>query len=316
MVDCLSQTQPEHLTSREPVSEFKRSALATDNTKYVTKTDVAAYYEFVDHELLEEELLAQTSDEAAIEAVVGLLGRVMRRRVGLPQVHKCSDVLGDIYIDPVRRRLTRLGYTVFTYSDDFRICSPSLGSARSALDACAIEVRQLGLVLNERKTFTYHVKNYRKSLDSFELAERRLFEAGDDASLLDLDVDLYDDEGELSDETANLTLGPIPAQGEVDQDEAIEEGAPSADETQNDPNSPQANAARRAWRLWIEEDESEDAQGRNDAAITQTLLSRALARLGAIGDPGPLANLTAAAIRASSHASDRALSPELRTERT
>jgi hypothetical protein len=29
------------------------------------------------------------------------------RRVGLPQVHSASDVLGDTYIDPVRRRMLR-----------------------------------------------------------------------------------------------------------------------------------------------------------------------------------------------------------------
>jgi hypothetical protein len=42
---------------------------------------------------------------------------------------------------------------VFTYSDDFRLASESLGDARAALDECAMEVRTLGLVLNEHKTF-------------------------------------------------------------------------------------------------------------------------------------------------------------------
>jgi len=79
-------------------------------------------------------------------------------------VHTASDILGDTYIDPVRRRMLIRGYATFTYSDDFRIASQTLGAARAAVEACAEEVRGLGLVLNDRKTYTYGTRKYRESL--------------------------------------------------------------------------------------------------------------------------------------------------------
>jgi hypothetical protein len=146
------------------------------DVKYVSKTDVTAYCEFVDHELPCAELIAQTGEELAAESLTELLASALGRGVGLPQVHPSSDVLGDTYIDPARGRLLRRGHAVFTYSDDFRIASRSLGDARASLEACAEEVHALGLVLNERKTYTYRTAKYRDSLTSFADAERRLFE--------------------------------------------------------------------------------------------------------------------------------------------
>jgi hypothetical protein len=173
LVTLIGESLPEHLVRRRAISEFRLSPLSAESVRYISKTDVASYYEFVDHELLADELLAQTGEAPAIEALLELLGGVMGRRVGLPQVHKASDVLGDTYIDPVRRRLRRAGYDVYTFSDDFRIASASLASARDGLEACAAEVRRMGLVLNEAKTFTYTVANYRLFTDECGVSTAR-----------------------------------------------------------------------------------------------------------------------------------------------
>jgi hypothetical protein len=90
----------------------------------------------------------------AVDSLLAVLASTMGRSVGIPQVHPASDVLGDTYIDPVRRRMIRHGYYTFTYADDFRITAASLGRARAAVEACAIEIRRRGVVLNERKTLT------------------------------------------------------------------------------------------------------------------------------------------------------------------
>jgi len=175
LVELIRQTLPENLRQRCPVAEFRQAPLDLLDAAYISKTDVTAYYEFVDHQNLADELIDHTGEEPAIEVLTDLLGEVMGRRVGLPQVHTASDVLGDTYIDQTRRRLLRRGHATFTYSDDFRIASASLGEARAALEACAEEVRALGLVLNDRKTYTYRTEKYRRSLTSFADAEKRLF---------------------------------------------------------------------------------------------------------------------------------------------
>ena len=43
------------------------------------------------------------------------------RQFGLPQMTQPSDVLGDLYVDPIRRNLVRLGYATGRYADDFRV---------------------------------------------------------------------------------------------------------------------------------------------------------------------------------------------------
>jgi hypothetical protein len=160
LVETLLPALPEVLQSRRPAEAFRRASLRVDGAQYVTKTDVTAYYEYVDHGILMDELTAQTGEEPLVEALRDLLHRFMGRRIGLPQVSRMSDVLGDTYIDIVRRRLVRRGFAAFTYSDDFRIATTSLGGARAAVEACAQEVRRLGLVLNERKTYTYGRDHY------------------------------------------------------------------------------------------------------------------------------------------------------------
>lgn len=285
LVDKIAAALPARLQAREPVGDFRAAPLEYPGVSHISKTDVAAYYQFVDHELLAEELVGQTGEEPIVELLMDLLGGAMGRRVGIPQVHTASDRLGDTYIDRARRRLVRAGYATWTYSDDFRIASTSLGQAREALEACSREVGELGLALNERKTFTYGKKRYEKSLTSFADAEKKLFAEGvpgEGAETLDfLDAE-YDDVDQPI-----VTLGVEPLVQGVDEDEAVSDDPISDGEV--DPR--RVAAASRAWELWLHEDESEHVQAGQEAAITQSLLGRALPTLGVAGMEDPLEHL-------------------------
>jgi hypothetical protein len=285
LVNLIGKALPKPLLKRIPIDQFKSAPLDVPGVEYITKTDVTSYYEFVDHDLLCAELIAQTGEEPATEALGELLASVMGRRVGLPQVHPSSDVLGDTYIDPVRRRLMRRGHATFTYSDDFRIASPSLGDARAALVACELEIRALGLVLNERKTYTYGKEKYRKSLTAYQEAERRLFEGGQPSGYFG-ELGFLDDYQDDQEETASLSDQPLRS---VDEDEVLTTDEPERAENV-DPR--RLRAARRAWDLWLDEDESEETQASQKAAITQSLLSKALPILGNAGDQKPLETLS------------------------
>lgn len=161
-----------------------------------------------------------------------------------------------------------------------------------------MEVRALGLVLNERKTYTYGADNYRKSLTSFADAERRLFadaerrlfaDDGSPHSIFDLgflDTDYGD---EVGDAAAQLALGVSPLGGSVDEDEAL---ATDNGDVSEDIDPQRLRAAQRAWELWENKDESEETQAGQEAAITQSLLGRALPALGAAGDTSPLRSLS------------------------
>lgn len=280
LVNLISQTLPEWLVTRMPIAEFRESPLSSSGVRYISKADVASYYEFIDHDMLHDELLSQTGESAAIGALTHLLERVMGRRVGLPQIHKASDILGDAYIDPVRRQLRRSGFEAYTFSDDFLIASPSLAAARNALEACATAVRGRGLVLNESKTFTYGVRKYRTSLSEFATAERKLFEV---EGLELLRSDDYAD-ADTQEVPPGVTEPGEPTLAGQAEDDVIEDvsNAQSVGETPQ-VEAHQEAAAMRAWEMWMSEDESDETQSGQAAAITQSLLGRALPILGAAG---------------------------------
>ncbi|MCC2333949.1 hypothetical protein [Cellulomonas wangsupingiae] len=288
LCDRLAVQLPERLRSRPPAREFKELLLSEEDVTHIAVTDVTAYYEFVDHGLLADELVAQTGDEPLVVQLLTALRGVMGRDLGLPQIHQSSDILGDTYIDPVRRRLRRHGFKTLSYSDDFRIGATTLSEAKRALEVCSAEMRLLGLVQNERKTFTWSRERYQEDLGSFAAAERGLFEGVD--VLQDFWVDLYGEEEELA-EAASLAANPLGGgidEGDVDFDTPGPASIPKYDVTPT-----LLSAAERALEIWLDEGEDDDTQSRKGAAITQSLLGRALPILGAGGSSGPLANASA-----------------------
>ncbi len=271
LVRLLAESLPDEVRSREANATFKAAPLQVVGARYVLQTDVASFFQYVDHEVLGDELLAQTGEEPAVEALLALLGGVAGRRVGIPQISTASDVLGDVYVDPVRRSLARSGLAVFRYADDFRVACPSLGAALAALEACDDAVRALGLTLNERKSLTFSRPSYQRSLDAFRQREAELFEGDGDADGSDLSAldSQYGDDpvaGAVDIETVLGLTGTDPAP--LEDGDALAEDASPEDED----DRLVVRAAARALDLWVEEDEGHDAQSTQDAAITQSLL--------------------------------------------
>ncbi len=56
-----------------PIEQFWNAPLDVPDAKYISKTDVTSYYEFVDHDLLSAELIAQTGEELAADVLADLL---------------------------------------------------------------------------------------------------------------------------------------------------------------------------------------------------------------------------------------------------
>lgn len=69
------------------------------NRGVVTLADVSSFYEYVDHELLTDEIVNQTGEAQAAATLSSLLGALMDRRFGLPQRYGPSDTLSELIID-------------------------------------------------------------------------------------------------------------------------------------------------------------------------------------------------------------------------
>jgi RNA-directed DNA polymerase len=235
---------------------FARAPLDVDGVKYVVNADVAAFFQYVDHELLEGELVAQTGDATTASAISELLHGVMQRRVGLPQLYRGSDFLSELVIDIVERRLLRSGLDVWRFNDDFRVATRSWRRAREVIESLDREVRRVGLTLNEEKTYAQRASTYREWLS----ASDRVWDEVSDA--VDFDFRAFD----------LYTVAPLPGQ---------------EDEEEPDPEELE-NAAIRALEFW---NDLTVNPGDHPLRVYRSLLSRALWSLISLGSPAGLGYL-------------------------
>lgn len=141
--------------------------------KYLVVTDIAGYFEHIDHILLRKALLNFGSDEEIIECIYNALkywkrGTGINR--GIPQGIWPSDYLGNIYLDSVDKYMLRQGYDYFRYVDDIRISCNSTAEARKALKELLEELRRLNLTVQTKKTAIYREENVRSYID--ELSDK------------------------------------------------------------------------------------------------------------------------------------------------
>lgn len=172
--------------------------------EYVVLSDITAFYEYVDHAVLGDELLLRGGDYDLVSALLSLLRDIQGRGYGLPQQLQASDRLSEVYVSRVERALLRQGLPVWRFNDDFRIACTDYAEALRAIEVLANAARQHGLVISDHKTVTYGYLNYLFShLDYTVNADQQVLPPDD----LDAAVgDYTDDFGESDAEAAASVL--------------------------------------------------------------------------------------------------------------
>lgn len=134
--------------------------LASSEIEYVVESDIVAFYEYIDHTVLQRELELQTGEIEFVRSLIQLVEGVQGRKFGLPQLLDPSDWLSDVYIQVVERDLLRRGLHVYRYNDDFRIPVREYADALDAIELLEECARDVGLVISGHKTFTPSFINY------------------------------------------------------------------------------------------------------------------------------------------------------------
>lgn len=257
--------------TREQHEVFLRAPLEVEGCKYILRADINSYYQYIDHERLVDEVVARSGDDLAVTFAVELLQQESGRHFGIPQASDVSNILGEIYIDPIRRDLTRRGFRTFRYVDDFRVACPSYYDALAALEEMERAARELGLVLNESKTSTPKRSTYEESLNAVSEAEREIF-ASIDADLDGFDVDSeYDEEEDDQDDITISSLNQGMGEEENDfmsDDERDLEGVSDG----------QVAAANEVLKRWVLEDVDDTTV--TSSSVMSSLLRSAIRVLG------------------------------------
>ncbi len=252
---------------------FQRAPLQSSQTKYVLKADIASFYQYVDHERLVDEVIAQTGDDLAISLAVDVVSGASGRRYGLPQLSAASDVLAEIYIEPARRQLVRSGFDTWRFADDFRVACEDYVTALGALEALDDAARELGLVLNELKTSTPKRARYAASITMTEDRERELLDSLDIAEFDEPGFEWYDDIG--GDGTLSMPASLLEHPDFEEGDLAVH-GASGEEEGDHEVNPGRLAAASAVLERWVEEEEDDETQRGESAHVTAKLLGRAL----------------------------------------
>lgn len=88
---------------------------------HILATDIAAFYQYIDHAILRDELDLAGFDLDLIDGLVTLLDQIEGRSFGIPQRSEPSDWISEFYAARLERWLVRDGFDVWRYSDDFRV---------------------------------------------------------------------------------------------------------------------------------------------------------------------------------------------------
>ena len=148
---------------------------------HVVDADLKGYFDSIPHHLLKERIEQRIGDGRLLELLAGWLRQDIVRGLerwtptgGTPQGAVISPLLANIYLHPLDERMTRLGYRMVRYADDFVILCPSAEQAHAALEEVKAWVDANGLSLHPDKT---HIGDCRIAGQGFEFLGYR-FEAG------------------------------------------------------------------------------------------------------------------------------------------
>jgi len=169
---------------------FQRLPLEQDG-RYVLTADIAACYQYIDHELLSEELRVRGGDQRVVDALAALLSATGGRSYGLPQQSRASDGLAEAFLDRLERALMRRGLRAFRHNDDFRFVRRSWSEVIRAVEVLSEEARMMGLTVNDHKTVPWRRAKYEAHLDEADALRQEIADEAE-LDLTEFDMDKYD----------------------------------------------------------------------------------------------------------------------------
>ena len=148
---------------------------------HVVDADLKGYFDSIPHDLLKTRIQAHISDGRLLELLDSWLRQDIVKGLerwtptgGTPQGAVISPLLANLYLHPLDEKMTKLGYKMVRYADDFVILCQTAPQAQAALGEVKAWVEENGLTLHPDKT---HVGDCLVAGQGFEFLGYR-FEAG------------------------------------------------------------------------------------------------------------------------------------------
>jgi len=131
----------------------KSLQLLGNNCEYVVFTDIAAFFEHISIQKLTEDLEALGAQIPSTKLLNKCLNRwAGTRGRGIPQGFTTSNILGEVYLNTIDKRLASEGICHLRYVDDIRIFCKDKKEAIKALHCLIKILRKKGLNLQTSKS--------------------------------------------------------------------------------------------------------------------------------------------------------------------
>lgn len=154
-------------------SEFETAPLHS-NDEYIVSIDVTAFYDSIDHLILEDTIVSITGEDDISHVVSTFLTKIMGINRGLPQGILASDTLATLYLQPLDSAMLRAGLSYWRHGDDIRISVKDISLGRKAIATAEIELRKIGLVLNSSKCLIQSAEIYESHLKETSKAHDKI----------------------------------------------------------------------------------------------------------------------------------------------
>ncbi|MEK6777431.1 MAG: group II intron reverse transcriptase/maturase [bacterium] len=132
---------------------------------WVVDADIESYFDSIPHDKLMEEIKEQVADGRVLRMIEGYLKQGVMDGLehwepekGTPQGAVISPLLANIYLNRIDHEMSRNGYEMVRYADDFVILCSTEEEAREALTEVSARIEERGLKLHPEKTRIVDVK--------------------------------------------------------------------------------------------------------------------------------------------------------------
>ncbi len=120
------------------------------------RTDIAAYFEHIDHSILRNDIL---NGQVREKQILDLLHKLLKKwalsdvkHISIPQGCDASSFIGNLYLINLDKIMKREGFKYFRYSDEIYVFTKNERGARKAIQSITNELRKLHLNLQDAKT--------------------------------------------------------------------------------------------------------------------------------------------------------------------
>ncbi len=182
---------PRAVYSPKKWGEFERAPIESGED-YIVNIDITAFYDSIDHAILEDKIVQLVGENKNASCVSKFLSIIMGASRGLPQGLLPSDTLATLYLQSLDSAMLRFGFNYWRHGDDIRMSTSNYSLARQAIAIAEIELRKIGLVLNSSKCLIQKASTYDEHLletsKVYELIKEKLFQSNVEKASSDAEV--------------------------------------------------------------------------------------------------------------------------------